>query len=309
MNTWQSRWCDIRRLTVRPLTLWAGRHTRMGTALDLIYKKDRKPDQKSGRTVVLQQTICKTVVNHRQTVHQHILHRSAVQYLHTDAFLLLLPPQPQRQGPELEADPARPTRTTRRLLHIFSMDSAQRLLRPFYSDVVRRVLGEEQARYRSRPSQAISLIWNLFGRQQAFRTLTHFYLSAVERLGSHYYPALQGQNALYLAAGVVLHSQLYRRYVRQLWSQEGDSLPLQGIRRQPGTADRVLDLQVARRALPPQEPLERMAQLQEREEPQREPVRVQELHLSEADFRALVQGVALSLGRQTRIETLRRGGG
>lgn len=243
-----------------------------------------------------------------QTIHQHILHQAVAQYLRTDAFLLLFPPQLQRRGTELEADLARPTRTTQRLLHIFSMDSAQRLLRPFYSDVVRRVLGEEQERYRSRPGQAISLIWNLFGRQQAFRTLTHFYLSAVERLGSHYYPALQGQNALYLAAGVVLHSQLYRRYVRQLWRQEENVIPLQGVRYRQEVADRVLDLQMTRRTLLPRKPLERMAQLQEREEPQQEPVRAQELHLSEADFRALVQGVALSLGRQTRIETLRRGG-
>ncbi|WP_204466196.1 hypothetical protein, partial [Bifidobacterium pullorum] len=68
---------------------------------------------------------------------------------------------------------------------------------------MRSVLREEQERYKSRPTKAISLIWNLFGQPNAFRTLTRFYLGAVEKLGTNYFPALNGPNALYLAAGVV----------------------------------------------------------------------------------------------------------
>lgn len=205
-------------------------------------------------------------------------------------------------------DPARPTRTAQRILRLFSVESAQRQLRPFYSHIVRHVLKEEQERYKSRPTQAISLIWNLFGRQQAFRTLTRFYFSAVEKLGSNYYPALHGQNALYLAAGVVLRSQIYQRYVRQLWSRESTDVPLRYAHHTQALADDLLQLQVTRRVLPPKEPLEEMVRFQQDEHPPHEPPQARELHLSEADFRALVQGVASSLGRQTRLEALRRGG-
>lgn len=279
------------------------------SSFHLVYRKTKPAKQPRPVSAVTQNIIRQTVVHLYQVSHRHILHKAAaIQYLRTDAFLLLLPPLQRRERHEWEGDPYRPTRTAKRLIHLFSMESAKRQLRPFYSDIVRSVLKEEQDRYKSRPTQAISLIWNLFGRQQAFRTLTRFYMSAVEKLGSNYYPALHGQNALYLAAGVVLHSQIYQRYVRQLWSQIGTGIPLHFTDHAHSVTDEVLKLQVARRVLPSREPLEKMVQAQQDTRPAQEAAQVREVHLSEADFRALVQGVAASLGRQSRLEVLRKGG-
>lgn len=261
------------------------------------------------RAPVVYQTVRQTVVNLYQVTHRHTLHKTnAIQSLRSEAVFLFLPPLPRRDDHVLEADPSRPARTAQRLIHIFSMVSAQRQLRPFYSSVVRSVLREEQDRYKSRPTQAISLIWNLFGRQQAFQTLTRFYLSAVEKLGSNYYPALHGQNALYLAAGVVLHSQIYQRYVHQLWSRERTDVPMRYAHHEQAVSDNLLKIQTARRVLPPREPLEEMVRAEQQPRPAREPAQVQEVHLSEMDFRALVQGVASSLGRQAWLEALRKGG-
>ena len=289
----------------------AGRHARFGTSLSLIYLKTKQNRERTAKPVpsVVYQTVHQKVYNLYQVNRHQVFHKTdEVQYLRTDAYLLLMPPALRRERMEWEGAEARPTRTAQRLIHLFSKDSAQKQLRPFYSDIVRSVLREEQNRYRSKPAQAISLIWNLFGRQQAFRTLTRFYMSAVEKLGTNYYPALHGQNALYLAAGVVMNSQVYRHYVRQLWSREGNPVPLRYAHHQQALTDDILKLQVARRVLPPQEPLEEMVRSQQTAQADPAPTRMQEVHLSESDFRALVQGVATSLGRQTHLETLRRGG-
>ena len=133
-------------------------------------------------------------------------------------------------------------------------------------------------------------------------------MSAVEKLGSNYYPALHGTNELYLAAGVVMNSQIYRRYVQKLWNHEQSPVPLRYAHHQQALTEDILDLQVARRILPPQEPLEEAVQTQSAPSPAQEAPRMPEVHLSEADFRALVQGVASSLGQHTHLETLRRGG-
>lgn len=307
MNIWSAPPSKLSRLGGPPLRSWAGRHSRLSAPLSLIHRKPKLSTPPPPAPVY--QTIHQTVIHLAPVTHQHILHKTAsIHCLSADAFLLLMPPAAPLDRRGLEPDPSRPTRTVQRLRRIFSMDSVQRQLRPFYRDIVRGVLKEEQERYQSRPTQAISLIWNLFGRQQAFRTLTRFYLSAVEKLGSHYYPALHGQNALYLAAGVVLHSQVYQRYVRQLWRGESGGLPLRYAHHQQAMTDDLLSLQVARRTLPPQKVLEEIAPPRQQEPSVREPVRAGAVHLSQADFRALVQGVADSLGRQARLESLRRGG-
>jgi len=204
-------------------------------------------------------------------------------------------------------DPSRPSRTAQRLMRIFSKESARRELQPFYSSVVRNVLQEEQERYRSRPAQAISLIWNLFGRQQAFRTLTRFYMSAVEKIGSNYYPALSGSNALFLAAGVLLHSRVYRQYVRQFWRNETIALSTRAVPQESLSLQELTQLQVIRRVLPPRETVEHLTQdapepVRNSSESEFHPIR-----LSEEDFRTLVQGVARSLGREAHLEALRRG--
>lgn len=300
-STWPSRLCDrqgIRRSR-------AGRHTSQGTDLPLVVPTRRRPPRPA--RPVVHNTLHQTIVRIYPTRQLYLLHRThELHTLHTQAFLLVVPP-PRRDPPAPGPDFSRPTRTARRLLRLFSMESARRQLRPFYSHIVRSVLREEQERYRSRPTQAISLIWHLFGRRQAFRTLTRFYLSAVEKLGTNYYPALRGQNALYLAAGVVLHSQVYQRYLRQLWSRESPAPVLRYARHEQTVTDDLLRLQVARPILPPRQTLERLA------DPPGEPVRpaapapAGELRLRDADFRALVQGITATLGRRSRLNALRRG--
>lgn len=205
-------------------------------------------------------------------------------------------------------DPARPTRTAQRLLRLFSVESAQRQLRPFYSRIVRHVLKEEQERYKSRPTQAISLIWNLFGQRAGIPHPDSFLFQCGGKAGQQLLPRPPRQNALYLAAGVVLHSRIYQHYVRQLRSWERSDAILRYTHHAQVLADDLVQLQVQRRVLPPQEPLEKMTLPQPEGRPPRESPQTQEIHLSDADFRALVQGVASSLGRQTRLESIRRGG-
>lgn len=260
---------------------------------------------------MIHNTIYQSIVHIHQTTLQHIRQQiHTASYLRQDAFLLVLPrAAAQPRGERL--DPAQPTRAAHTLLRIFSKESAKREMKPFYSDVVRGVLREEQDRYKSRPTKAISLIWHLFGQHQAFRTLTRFYLGAVEKLGSNYFPALSGHNAIYLAAGVLMHSRVYQRYIQQIWSQENRGIPLRYATRESSVTEELLRLPVARRTfLPSREDLERMVRSVNQEQPPAaaQPAPAPEVHLSEPDFRALVRGVTSSIGRQARLESLRRGG-
>lgn len=279
---------------------------RLSEPLQLIYHRPLSPICRIIERRTTERTVYRTTVHLHQTVVERHIHQRflSASYLHQDAFLLFLP---QNRSAETGAEEsARPSRTAQRLMRLFSKESVRRELRPFYSGVVRGVLREEQERYRSRPAQAIALIWNLFGRPQAFRTLTRFYMSAVEKLGSNYYPALTGSNALFLAAGVLLHSRTYRQYVRQFWRREAASLPERAVPQESLSLRDLTQLQVVRRIPPPQEAVERLTA--DAPEPAREfredeprPVR-----LSEADFQALVESVARSLGREARLEALRR---
>ena len=310
-NSCKSRLNEQHKLSgQRNISLLAGRHSCCGSSLSLIYRKNQ-PDKREPEkpTPAVKQIIQQTVVQLYQHQSHRIFHQTqAVQNLQTNAFLLLMPPAMRRERQEWERMESQPTHAAQRIIRLFSKESAQKQMRPFYNDIVRGVLREEQERYRSKPGQAISLIWNLFGRQQAFKTLTRFHMSAVEKLGTNYYPALHGSNALYLAAGVVMNSQIYQHYVRQLWNHEQSTVPLRYAHHQQALEEDIMDLQVARRVLPPQEPLEQMVRSREAGTQDPEPARMQEVHLSESDFRALVQGVATSLGRQTHLESLRRGG-
>ena len=293
----------------RKFTQW-GRinHVRMGNTPSLIYRRIRAqypPAPVAAKVIHHHNTIHQTVLHLHQVTHRHLYQQARItNLLRQDAFLVVLAQQQPRQD---MMDPMRPTQSAQKIVHLFSMESAQRELRPFYSNVVRSVLLEEQERYKSRPSQAISLIWTLFGRQHAFRTLTRFYMGAVEKLGSNYYPALAGSNALYLAAGIVLHSRVYQRYMRQLWGQDS-SAPLRYLPQEQSVTENMVRLTTTRRTTISKETLEQMVG------PAREPHQpvapepVQDIRLSEAEFRSLVRGVANSLGRQARLETLRRGG-
>lgn len=302
MSIW--RWYRCR--SAAALRSRAGRHTWQGSGVQLTVPVRREPPPSRPVTVV-HTTVRQTVIQVCHTRNLQLFHRTEqIQALRSEAFVLMV--QPFRREPAAGLDLSRPTFAAQRLLRVFSMESARRQLRPFYSSIVRSVLKEEQDRYRSRPAQAISLIWHLFGRQQAFRTLTRFYLSAVEKLGTNYYPALHGQNALYLAAGVVLHSQVYQRYLNKLWSRETPALEARYAHREQEMADDMVQLQVARRILPPREALEQIAETRAELPARRADVApAREIRLTDADFRALVQGVSSSLGRRSRLNALRRG--
>ena len=244
----------------------------------------------------------------QQHAHYHYHQIQNIRNLQTDTYLFLIPPVIRRGLNKWEQSESQPSYAAQQILRLFSKESAKKQMRPFYNKIVRGVLKEEQEHYRSKPSQAISLIWNLFGQKQAFRTLTRFYMNSVEKLGTSYYPALHGSNALYLAAGVVMNSQIYRRYVQRLWNSGQTAVPLRYTHHQQALTEDLLNLQVVRRVLPPQEPLEKEVRWKHAESPESETMHMQEVHLSEADFQALVRGVATSLGQHTHLETLRRGG-
>lgn len=315
LNTWGSPRPEIGVLPARRSLLSRITARRaVPSGVELRYKRDPRPPAPPGRTVV-QQTVCRTDVHLYQTFPQHIhRHVHAAGCLRQDAFLLLLP-QGAAEARERFPDPSRPTRAAHALLRLFSKESAKRELRPFYRDVVRSVLREEQERYKSRPAGAVALIWNLFGQPNAFRTLTRFYLGAVEKLGSHYFPALNGSNALCLAAGVVLHSQVYRRYVRRLWTQERQEISLRYSTGESPAIDGLMQLPALRPpVLPSREALEQMIRSAVPGEagtrpPALSPAPPQgEARLSGEEFRALVRGVAQTLGKRARLESLERGG-
>ena len=290
-----------------------GRHGVLGRRIDLVYRRAQVVPPASGKpTQVIHNTVYQTVTHIHRTTLQHI-HRqiTAASCLRQNAFLLVLPQTAARlKGDRL--DPAQPTRAARTFLRIFSKESARREMRPFYSDVVRGVLREEQERYKSRPARAISLIWNLFGQHNAFRTLTRFYLRAVDKLGSNYFPALSGANSLYLAAGVLMHSQVYQRYIHHIWSQETHGVSLRYASREEAVTEDLLRLPAAKRTfLPSRDELERMVRSVDQKRadaaaPAAAPT--PEVRLSESDFRALVRGVTNSIDRQTRLDALRKGG-
>ena len=288
----------------------AGRHTVCGSPLRLVCRKQRQnPPEPPKPAPVIQKIVNQTVLQVWQH-HSHRIYQQAqsIQNLHMQTYLLLMPPALRRELRQWDRMESQPTHAAQQIIRLFSKESAQRQMRPFYNEIVRSVLREEQERYRSRPTQAISLIWNLFGRQQAFRTLTRFYMSAVEKMGTNYYPALHGSNELYLAAGVVMNSQVYQRYLHRLWSREESPVPLRYAHHQQRLTEDVVEMQVARRILPPREALEETVRTQPQQVSAEEPVEIRQVHLSEADFRALVQGVASSLGQHTHLERMRRGG-
>lgn len=307
MNIWRSRQREFALGCTRaPIVSRLARIRRQAGDVNLIYRRVRPTAPPPLReTKIIRNTVHQRVVH----IHQTVLNQpriTTVRYPRRDALSLL--PLRIWSRPREPDYLSRPTRSAKMLVRIFSRESARRELRPFFSDVVRGVLKEEQERYRSRPTKAISLIWSLFGRPHAFRTLTRFYLSVVERLGSSF-PALNGPNALYLAAGVLAYDRFCRRYVYQMWNRSGIA-PRYAVHT-GGTAEDLAQLPVARLGLPPsRQAVERLiresgsGQAGQAEAPASE----REPRLSEREFRALVRGVTAALSSQSRLESLQRGG-
>ncbi len=126
------------------------------------------------KTVVERRAVSQTVVHNHitQVVRQTVLPRRDTVY----RFL----PRPAGRGPE-EDDRSRPTLAARRLVRLFSAESARRELRLFFRGVVQNVLNEERETVRSRPEQAVSLVYRLFGEQYLLQTLDRLSRERQER--------------------------------------------------------------------------------------------------------------------------------
>lgn len=91
-------------------------------------------------------------------VHNHITPKIFQQvYPRRDTVLRVLSPTP----PEREEERARPTLAARRLVGLFSAESARRELGQFFRGVVKTVLHEEREIVRSHPGREVSLIYHL----------------------------------------------------------------------------------------------------------------------------------------------------
>lgn len=254
----------------------------MPQRIDLIHRRIWIPPRPApSRPAVIYNTVRQNIV---QTKVQHIHNRVSVGGgLRREEILAVLRQTENQRERENGLDPARPTQAARTLVRIFSRESARRELRMFYSGVVRRVLREEQERYKSRPARAVSLIWTLLGGQNALRALTN----------------------VYLAAGVLIRG----RYARRL---EYWNLLRRGSVRETAEAGELLRHPSPRLlVLPEQETVEKTTGSAGRAEVRTAASALvgPEGGLSPSDFRALVQGVADTLGRRARLESLRRGGG
>lgn len=306
MNIWRSRQREFALGCIRaPIVSRLARTRRQPGGVSLIHRRIRPVASPPPReTKVVHNTVYQTVVHIHQTALKQT-RTTVLRYPRQNAFLLLLPRiQSRFREPDYLS---RPTGLAKMLVRVLSRESARRELRSFYSGVVRGVLKEKQERYKSRPTQALSLIRSLFGGPHAFRTLTRFYLSAVERF--NYFPALNGPNALYLTAGVLTHSGLCRRYVYQMWTRGGIA-PRYAVHTGGGVED-LAQLPVAKRGLlPSRQTIERLIQESGGGQARKTevPASDREPRLSEREFRALVRGVTAALSRQSRLESLQRGG-
>ncbi len=125
----------------------------------------------------------KTVVE-RRTVSQTVVHNHITQVLcqkvhpRRDTVYRLLPPARTETAGE---ERSRPTLWARRLVRLFSIESARQELRPFFHTVVQNVLDGERERVKSRPEQAVSLVFRMLGETYFLQTLDRLRREGWER--------------------------------------------------------------------------------------------------------------------------------
>jgi len=175
------------------------------------------------------------------------------------------------------------------MLRILSTHSARQTLRPFFQKLLQELLAREGEDYRGNPARSLLLVQHILGRRQARTVLERFYRETTQ-------------------CRFMTHSFLYRTCVHR-FQHEGESgrIP-RYVRRELAVPEDLRELHVAKRLPPPQPPPETQPARAPQEEPEKPAPPAGELSLSEADFRVLVRGVADALGRQSRLDTLRRGG-
>ncbi len=279
------------RLTAGAKTPRAGRHSRTARSCELFYRRARPPQRPlQPPPKIIHNTIHQTVVHLHPASHCHTQSRITVQTARHGRAALLVGRAPAAPAAGHGLDLSRPSRIARRLLRILSMESARRIMRPFYQDMFRRFWAREREARPGKPARflppdfpdrrrTLCILYSLFRRTS--RTLEE----------------------------TVLQSLLFRRYARTS-QRAGERILLYryAIRELP-VAEDLRRLPPAGRVSPPPEPQVRgpAARAPERREsapPKPEGV----FRLNGAEFQILVSRVADTLGRQRRLESLRQGG-
>jgi len=238
----------------------------------------------------IRNTVHQTVVHLHPTTYQYIQNRLSVG---KGGGVVLLVRQAAAQPPrDRLIDESRPALTARRLLRVLSAESARQTLRPFYQGLFQKLLAREREAYRGKPAQSLLLLQSVLGRQQTLTALRRFCFQLTERRDVS-----------------TLRRFIDRVYVRRIRREEEEAPVRRYAKREAAVPEELRRLPTARRVPPPPPP---PVEREEAQEPVREPVEPPPpafLHLSDGDFRMLVRGVADALGRQSRLDALRRGGG
>ena len=189
-------------------------------------------------------------------------------------------------------DPSRPMWTARRLLRILSMESARQTMRPFYQAMFQGFWEQERDAHRGKPAQSLLLVQSILGRHQTLATLRRFYQRTVKQLDD-----------------AVFHTLIRRQSVRYIRQEENGGFLHRYARRETPVTEDLRYLPAAKRlASPPQPPPEREAAPGRQAEAQKQAPPENGFRMSGSDFQILVRGVADALSRQSRLESLRRGG-
>lgn len=285
-NSCTSRYSSVARLANR-------RHSLSARLPELVYRTARplaRPTPPPAPRII-QNTVHQTVVHLHQTTHQHILNQlSAARDPRGNTALLVRQTAvgPASDGP---MDESRPALAARRMLRILSTESARQTLRPFYREMLQGLLEEEREEYRGRPAHSLLLVQAVLGRRRTLDALRRFYRHIVNHLDES-----------------SLQNMIFRRSVRHIWRDETGGLVHRYARRELDVPEELCRLPEAKPVPSPMQPPEP----EDRREPEKrrpEPPPVEHgLRLTDRDFRVLVRGVADALGRQSRLESLRRGG-
>lgn len=272
----------------------AGRHRQNARFQELVYRNTRPLVQavQPPAPRIIQNTVHQTVIHLHQTTHQHIQNRLSAARDGQGNTMLLVKQTAVPPAPDGAADESRPALAARKMLRILSTESARQMLRPFYRGMLQEFLAQEREEYRSKPAQSLLLVQSMLGRYQTLTALRRFYRKTTRELD-----------------GSLLHMLIHRSYIRHIRLDGGEGLVYRYARRELAVPEDLRSLPAAKRPAPPQPQPEQEAEHESRAGPQKTaPAPAGGLFPSDTDFQALVRGVADALGRQSRVESLRRGG-
>lgn len=295
MSTCLSRRCNMARLSAGVGLSRADRHSRNARPQDLVYRSTRPIVQtlQPPAPKIIQNTVHQTVVHLHQTTHQHLRSQITASAGGREHTTLLVRQSTALPAEENLMDPSRPMWTARRLLRILSMESVHHAMRPFYQKMFQGFWEQQREEYRRRPAESLLMVQSILGRHQTLATLRRFYRQTVEKLD-----------------GAIFHSLIRRQYVRYI-RQDGDGGFLyRYASREVPVPEELRYLSTAKRFPPsPQPPTER-EDSQERQAETQKPAPPLEngFRMSGSDFQILVRGIADALSRQSRQDSLRRGG-